>query len=216
MNTIITRKHIKYLRLKIDRDGQVIISAPRHMSQRQIDHFLKEKQEWIESNQQKVLSKKENKSLLSDQILLYGNIYSYIQDRNLRHEVIVDMNKYTITSDLDLTEKTRQTQRLKEYAKEILTTQLQELSRKHNKSFNKLIIRDQKTKWGTCSSKKNIWLNRRLIRMPPTIAEYVICHELAHLQEMNHSLHFWKHLDTLYPQRKRAVKRLKDNGTSLQ
>jgi len=66
------------------------------------------------------------------------------------------MNKYTITSDLDLTEETRQTQRLKEYAKEILTAQLQELSRKHNKSFNKLIIRDQKTKWGTCSSKKNI------------------------------------------------------------
>ena len=52
--------------------------------------------------------------------------------------------------------------------------------------------------------------------MPPTIAEYVICHELAHLQEMNHSPHFWKHLDTLYPQRKQAVKRLKDNRTSLQ
>lgn len=212
----ITRKHIKYLRLKIDREGQVIVSAPRLMSQRQIDSFLEEKKEWIQSNQQKILSKKENKSLLSHQIVLYGDIYSYIQDTRLKNKVIVDMNKHTINSDLDLTEKTRQTQRLKEYAKEILTIQLQELSRKHNKSFNKLIIRDQKTKWGTCSSKKNIWLNRRLIKMPTTIAEYVICHELAHLQEMNHSPRFWSHLDSLYPARKQAVKWLKENGMTLQ
>ncbi len=52
--------------------------------------------------------------------------------------------------------------------------------------------------------------------MPPTISEYVICHELAHLKEMNHSPHFWAHLDTLYPDRKQAVKWLKENGMSLQ
>ena len=60
--------------------------------------------------------------------------------------MVVDSNQYTIISDLDLNNKTLQTQRLKQYAKEILTSQLEELSQKHNKSFNKLIIRDQKTK----------------------------------------------------------------------
>lgn len=54
---IITRKHIKYLRLKIDREGQVVISAPRLMTQRQIDRFLEEKKEWIEVAQQKIKSK---------------------------------------------------------------------------------------------------------------------------------------------------------------
>ena len=54
----IIRKDIKYLRLKIDRDGQVIISAPRLMSQRQIDNFLEEKKEWIQKAQTKIVSQK--------------------------------------------------------------------------------------------------------------------------------------------------------------
>lgn len=153
---IITRKRIKYLRLKINREGQVIVSAPRLMSQRQIDSFLEEKKEWIQKAQTKILSKKENTTLLVNQILLYGNIYTYILDDNLHNEVFIDNNKQTITSDLNLNNKTIQQQWFKEYAKEVLTVQLQELSRKHNKSFNKLIIRDQKTKRGTCSSQKNI------------------------------------------------------------
>lgn len=211
----ITRKHIKHLRLKIDRDGQVIISAPRMMSQRQIDNFLEEKREWIQKAQTKIVSQKEKYRVWENQILLYGNIYTYIKDKNLNNEVVVDSNQYTIISDLDLNNRTIQLQWLKEYAKNVLTVQLQELSRKHNKSFNKLIIRDQKTKRGTCSSQKNIWLNRRLIKMPPTISEYVICHELAHLQEMNHSPHFWTHLDSLYPARKQAEQWLKKNSMTL-
>ncbi len=55
----ITRKHIKHLRLKIDHDGQIIISAPRMMSQRQIDNFLEEKREWIQKAQTKIVSQKE-------------------------------------------------------------------------------------------------------------------------------------------------------------
>lgn len=88
--------------------------------------------------------------------MLYGDIYRYIFNKDFNNEVIIDTDRKEIISDLNLNNQIIQTKRLKEYAKEILTTQLQELSRKHKKSFNKLIIRDQKTKRGTCSSQKNI------------------------------------------------------------
>ena len=211
----IIRKHIKYLRIKIDRDGKLIISAPRLMPQRQIDNFLEKKKGWIISTQKKILSQQQLYSIWADHILLYGNIYTYQKDKNLTNKIIVDTNTFIITSDLDLTNHTIQTKRLKEYAKEVLTIQLQVLSQKHNTSFNKIIIRDQKTKRGTCSSQKNIGLNRKLIKMPTTIAEYIICHELAHLKEMNHSTRFWAYLDTLYPERKQAEQWLKDNRMTV-
>ena len=55
----IIRKHIKYLRIKIDRDGKLIISAPRLMPQRQIDNFLEKKKGWIISTQKKILSQQQ-------------------------------------------------------------------------------------------------------------------------------------------------------------
>lgn len=185
------------------------------MPRYQIDKFLEEKKEWIQTHITNIQKKKSTSTTKKDQIMLYGEVYTILHNEKSK-ETIIDQDTKTITSNLNLTHRSTQTQRLKQYAKEILTTQIQELSRKHNCSFNALYIRDQKTKRGTCSSKKNIWLNRKLIKMPPAIAEYVICHELAHLKEMNHSQHFRSHLDTLYPDRKKAVRWLKDNGMTLE
>ncbi len=94
-------------------------------------------------------------------------------------------------------------------AKQKLTIRTRELSEKHGLPFNRLSIRNQQTRWGSCSRQKNISLNRRLILMPEEIAEYIIVHELAHTVEMNHGKEFWRLVDSLYPERKKAVQRLK-------
>lgn len=152
----ITRKAIKYLRLKITRDGELVVSAPRLMPRYQIDRFLEEKKEWIQTHITNIHDKKSaNKSIAKNQTMLYGETYTILHDENIK-ETRVDHDTKTITSNHKLTHRATQTQRLKRYAKEILTTQVQELSRKHHCSFNAIYIRDQKTKRGTCSSKKNI------------------------------------------------------------
>ncbi len=151
----ITRKNIKYLRIKIDREGQLIVSAPLHMSQRQIELFLEEKKNRIRKYTSHIQQKKSENILQPDQVILYGEIYTMFACSGSSDIVVDAMNK-TIHSKYNLLDLNIQQSVLKRYAKTILTTQLQELSRKHNKKFNKIIIRDQKTKRGTCSSKKNI------------------------------------------------------------
>jgi predicted metal-dependent hydrolase len=56
----------------------------------------------------------------------------------------------------------------------------------------RIVIRGQKTRWGSCSHKKNLSFNWKLIMAPEPVIEYVVIHELAHLKEMNHSKRFWE------------------------
>ena len=61
----------------------------------------------------------------------------------------------------------------------------------YNFQFNKISIRNQKTRWGSCSQKRNLNFNYRIIYLPQHIADYIIVHELCHLKEFNHSRKFW-------------------------
>lgn len=76
-------------------------------------------------------------------------------------------------------------------------------------TYNNIYIRGQKTCWGSCSSKKNISLNWKLMLRPIEAQEYVIVHELAHLKHMNHSIDFWKEVEHVLPDYKDRQKLLK-------
>ena len=85
----------------------------------------------------------------------------------------------------------------KERAKELLTGRLRYLAEKHGFSYNRLTIRNQKTRWGSCSAKNNISLNAKLVRLPDELIDYVILHELVHTSKKDHSSQFWVELDKL-------------------
>ena len=76
-------------------------------------------------------------------------------------------------------------------------------------------IRDQKTRWGSCSSKGNLNFNWRLMLAPPRVLDYVVVHELCHRKEMNHSKAFWDAVETVLPDYVQLLKWLKDNGGKL-
>lgn len=82
-------------------------------------------------------------------------------------------------------------------------------------SYNRITIRDQKTRWGSCSARGTLSFNWRLMLAPPTIADYVIVHELCHLTHMNHSADFWQKVESVYPDYRTARKWLKDHGNEL-
>lgn len=79
-------------------------------------------------------------------------------------------------------------------------------------AYNQIRIKDQHTRWGSCSTKHNLNFNWRLVLMPEYILDYVVAHEVAHLIEMNHSAKFWKVVETLYPDWQEARAWLKSNG----
>src|SRR5258706_526617 len=76
-------------------------------------------------------------------------------------------------------------------------------------------VRDQKTRWGSCSIRGTITLNWRLIQAPPFIADYLIVHELMHLREMNHSPRYWGHVAQAFPEYRLAERWLKENSRGL-
>lgn len=82
-------------------------------------------------------------------------------------------------------------------------------------SYNRITIRDQKTRWGSCSAKGNLSFNWRLMLAPPAILDYVVVHELCHLTHMNHSAAFWQKVASVYPDYRTARKWLKDHGREL-
>lgn len=82
-------------------------------------------------------------------------------------------------------------------------------------TWNGLIIRDQRRRWGSCSRAGHLSLNFRLVMMPEPIADYVICHELAHRRHMNHGDRFWSFLGSHYPAYAEARAWLRRHGPHL-
>jgi len=82
-------------------------------------------------------------------------------------------------------------------AKEILRKRTDELSRQYGFRYNRIFVRNQKTKWGSCSAGNNINLNIKLARLPDELLDYVILHELVHTEIKNHGSAFWSALDAL-------------------
>ncbi len=75
--------------------------------------------------------------------------------------------------------------------RQILVQRLNELSEKYGLPYNRVFVKNQKTRWGSCSEKKNINLNINLVGLPEELMDYAIMHELVHTKVLNHSPQFW-------------------------
>ncbi len=82
-------------------------------------------------------------------------------------------------------------------------------------SYGRITIRNQKSKWGSCSAKGNLNFNCLLMLCPPEVLDYVVVHELCHRKEMNHSPKFWAEVEKYAPDFKIQRKWLKDEGSKL-
>jgi len=98
---------------------------------------------------------------------------------------------------------------LRSEAKNILPFRLQYYSTKHGLKYNKIRYSHAGSRWGSCSSRGVISLNIALMKLPPEMTDYVLCHELAHTVELNHSKSFWDLVETLCPEYKTLRKKLK-------
>ena len=162
------------LRISILNRDQVIVTAPRTMSERVIHRFVTSKSDWI-------ISKLEYLKRLPDHMFL----------KNSKKEFA----KY------------------KEAALGVASRRIAFFNQSYGFDFKKIVIRDQKTRWGSCSKTGTISFNYKIALLPSHLADYIIVHELCHLGEMNHSRKFWALVEQALPDYKLSRKEL--NGKRM-
>ena len=104
---------------------------------------------------------------------------------------------------------------LADKALDVIPGRVEYFARQIGVTYGRITIRNQKTRWGSCSSKGNLNFNCLLMMTPSEVLDYVVVHELCHRKEMNHSKAFWSEVEKILPEYRDAVKWLKEEGSQI-
>lgn len=214
------RRPRKSVGMLINNTG-LIVRAPRHVSQTRIEQLLQTKAEWIRS---KLRLREETAAApmhLGDGAALW------LLGSEIRLSVRADARSRAVEFDNGILHVALPTPEdepavarkvLQWYRKQALADfgrRLEIFSAKLGVAVPKLLLSNARTRWGSCNSKAEVRLNWRLLQAPPSIINYVVCHELAHLKQMNHSPRFWALVESLCPDYQNAQKALKALSAKL-
>jgi predicted metal-dependent hydrolase len=100
-------------------------------------------------------------------------------------------------------------------AKSILPDRLNELAQMHGFKYSAMQVKNMKSRWGSCTGRNKINLNLHLIRLPDSLIDYVLLHELAHTVHKNHSDEFWNYLGKFCEEPKKRARELKSYKTEI-
>jgi hypothetical protein len=180
------------VRIRIADKGEVIVSAPPRAPLWQIDRFVQEQQEWIMHNVAKVKARTVHTN--PQELQLFGKTYTKkIEENGTKVGVVIRGDQAIITpvSNTKASVEKAIATFLKTTAEKYIKPRTIQLGKKMQTSFGRVTLREQQTRWGSCSSEGNLNFNWRLVHHPPAVIDYVIIHELAHRTHMDHSHAFW-------------------------
>lgn len=209
----IERKAVKHLRLVIERDASVRLVVPKRVSLREAARFFEAKQGWVTQKRQQLLALQAEADALDeiDRIQFRGETYAVVFDA--KQDAISHANKMLMVAGPQSAPARLRVWR--NMAAQDLRERLAQEAERLAVVVNKVSVRDQKSCWGSCSSKGNISLNWRVALMPLAVGNYIIAHEFAHLMHMNHSPAFWAEVERLCPKYQKAERWIKTNGSAL-
>jgi predicted metal-dependent hydrolase len=201
--------------LRATKDGQgFALTLPRRHSQRAIQEFLQTSSDWMRTQ----LSKLPPKSSLADgaTIMLRGEDVTIHTTGKLRGTVACDAEAkiLSLPGAEDHIER-RLTDWLKKQALADLREATVTYATKMEVTYKRIAVRDQKSRWGSCTADGTLSYSWRLVLAPPYVLDYVAAHEVAHLREMNHGPKFWRLVLTHCKDTRRAKAWLKQNGNLL-
>lgn len=214
------RRTRRTIGLKIGAEG-LIVHAPKRLSQLHLENALLQKADWIrkklsqmQANQPPLLHWEDGAELhyLGNPIRL--RLSRDVANRKPLFEQGELHLRLTAIEDAAFV-AARVMQWYKKTALPDFTRRLELFATRLGEPLPRLMLSSAQTRWGSCNSKREIRINWRLIQAPPPVINYVICHELAHLKEMNHSPRFWQVVEHLYPEYRAAERALKQLSPHL-
>lgn len=221
------RRSTRYRRITLSiLEDRLRISTPKNVSTKQLRELLLAKQEWILKHwlEKQETLKRPVRYTDGAQFLYRGNT---IELKIIRHPrkmirallegqvLMVHMPQDLPDNDLVLNVQMALVSWYKAQARKVLQDKLNKQSKQMQVAFQNFRLKEQKTRWGSCSSKKNINLNWRIIMAPDEAIDYIIIHELAHLTHLNHSELFWQRVAMFMPDYAEWKQWFKDYGQEL-
>lgn len=214
----------KSIGIHLDENGNVTVRAPRRIKYNTIEEIVLEKANWINKKKKELKIKKNNiksKKFVDGELFLYmGKEFplKVIVNTQIKEiEVMFKGDFITVRTPVVDYYKLRNAMELwyRNISKDIILKSVKHYESKFSKEVNRIVIKEQKSRWGSCSSKNNLNFNWRLSMAPPEVIEYIVVHEMCHLEHMNHSKEFWTLVEYFISDYKKYREWLKLNGRHL-
>ena len=208
------RRGSKNIRLSITAAGKVRVGLPAWVPYSAGISFARQRTEWINEHLER------QPKLNLNQGHRIGKSYrlQYIHRPELtKTSTRLAANAVIISSHLPLSDSFVQSKAvqaseraLKKEAQTLLPQRLEKLARQHGFKYSSIRIKKLISRWGSCTSQKDITLNYFLMQLPWPLVDYVILHELVHTRHLNHSASFWQEFERIYPEAKKFRKQIRE------
>jgi hypothetical protein len=215
----------------VDHERNLIVRSPKNTAETKIEEVLKKKTNWILSKLKEMdkikPAPKEKEFMTGEKLPYLGRRYRLeVNPAEIsKVEVKLYQGKFIIDYPVGLKDKKEQRREeirthlikwYREHAKEKINERVDKYKVKLDVEPNNVVVKKQKKRWGSCSSKDNLNFNWEIIMAPMSIVDYLVAHELTHLIHDNHSRDFWATVAAIIPDIKEKKEWLKVNGRRLE
>ncbi|MBE6050673.1 MAG: M48 family metallopeptidase [Clostridium sp.] len=208
-------KKRKTISIVIENKNSVLIKVPIGTSNETINKVIEKKRKWIIS---KLEMMSERKELKENEILYLGNVtkIKVIVQPFIKRDFVVVINHEIVVNVSSRDKYKRILEKwLREEAKKVIEDKINKYCTIINKVPKEVKIKEQKTKWGSCTYDNRIFFNWKLIMAREEAIEYVVVHEMCHMIHKNHSKEYWSTVEAFMPSYKKEHNWLKENGYLL-
>ena len=209
------RRARKYI-LRVRPDGTLRVTIPRGGSQRAAEAFVADHRRWVDEERVRVASRYAPVEWYAGETVPLRGVATTITIEQKAHRrcVFFAGTRVRIAAETVNLRPAVETA-LRQVAARELIPRLRTLAAEHGLTVARVSIRNQRSRWGSCSTSGVIALNFRLVQMPPWVSDYVLLHELMHLRQQNHSRRYWRLVEQVCPDFRAAEKWLRVDGKAL-
>jgi len=202
-------------RLTLRRDGTAVATIPARGSQREAERFVAGHGDWLE----RARERQRRRPRVADDWTIGTRLLWRGEMTELRLAVDGPRPMTSLAADVfrvprvDGNLRPALEAQFARRAKIELPARAWELAAVAGAEMKRVTVRNQRSRWGSCSATGTVSLNWRLVQAPESVRDYIICHELMHLREMNHSSRFWARVEEVCPGWREAERWIKRNGS---
>jgi predicted metal-dependent hydrolase len=212
------RTRRKTIALIVQRDGTLIVRAPLYASTAAIGDLIEKKTDWIEARQEQARTNSQNfppkKYINGESFWFLGEIYRLEIIARQRPALLLDRNFRLAQAALPVAPRIFE-RWYRQQTHKIIPERVRWYAAQNGFTYKQVRITSARTRWGSCGSHGTLNFSWRLVMAPMPVIDYVIMHELVHLQIHNHSKEFWAQIKLLVPDYQNQRTWLNANGHFL-